>query len=101
MNRSLKQTFVLGLVAGLLLLGGLGSAQATTHALHHAHHQAATHATAFCSWLCAAGQGAEAQTVWLAVDRAPSAPAVSSVELAISSPTLRLTLTRGPPILSR
>ena len=45
------------LLAGvLLLLSGLFYPATVPHAIHHAHHQAATHATALCSWLCAAGQ---------------------------------------------
>lgn len=44
------------LVATLLLLGGILSAQGVGHASEHAHHHSGTHATTLCSWYCAAGQ---------------------------------------------
>jgi len=45
------------LVALLLLLGGVLSAQGVGHASQHTHHHtSATHATTLCSWYCAAGQ---------------------------------------------
>ncbi|MFO0706891.1 MAG: hypothetical protein U0412_08555 [Nitrospira sp.] len=47
------------LAAWLLLLSGLVYPQLAAHASEHAHHAATTHATALCSWLCAAGQTAE------------------------------------------
>jgi len=43
------------LVLCVLSVGGLAQAQAVEHAGHHAHHQAATHGTMLCSWMCAAG----------------------------------------------
>lgn len=43
------------LVFCVLSVGGLAQAQSVEHAGHHAHHQAATHGTVLCSWMCAAG----------------------------------------------
>lgn len=48
------------LLSGLLLVAFLGlnswlPYQATKHSQAHAHHQAMTHASPLCSWLCAAG----------------------------------------------
>ena len=43
------------LVCCVLSVGGLAQAQSVEHAGHHAHHQAATHGTVLCSWMCAAG----------------------------------------------
>lgn len=40
----------------LLLIGALAYPQAVAHATNHAHHQAATHSSVLCSWMCAAGQ---------------------------------------------
>jgi len=48
--------FAFGLVACLLLAGGLFASQSAAHSLHHDHHNASTHASAICSWMCAAGQ---------------------------------------------
>ncbi len=45
------------LVAMLLMVGGVLSAQAVGHASQHSHqHTSSTHATSLCSWYCAAGQ---------------------------------------------
>ncbi|MGH7232303.1 MAG: hypothetical protein ACREJU_13235 [Nitrospiraceae bacterium] len=60
MNRRLRQSIAVGLAVCLLLLSGLVYSQTVPHAAHHAHHKAATHTTALCSWMCAAGQGLEA-----------------------------------------
>jgi len=55
MNRiALKFVSVL-LVLCVLSVGGLAQAQSVEHAGHHAQHQTATHGTALCSWMCAAG----------------------------------------------
>ncbi|MBI3603343.1 MAG: hypothetical protein HY205_02715 [Nitrospirae bacterium] len=59
MNRTIQQFIAVGLTVCLLLLSGAVYVQALDHAAHHAHHQAATHSTALCSWLCAAGQSLE------------------------------------------
>ena len=56
--RTLRSPFLAAcLVASLLLLGGVLSAQAIGHASQHTHHHtSATHASTLCSWYCAAGQ---------------------------------------------
>jgi hypothetical protein len=56
MNRIHAKRALAGLlVLCILVVGGLASAQSITHESHHAHHQAATHGTVLCSWMCAAG----------------------------------------------
>ena len=67
MVRGLRHAIVLGLVLCLLSLSGIATAQSVAHVTHHSHHQAATHATALCSWLCTAGQGLFSFQVVLAV----------------------------------
>ncbi len=59
MSRRVVPVVAVALAGVLLLLSGLLYPATVPHALHHAHHQAATHATALCSWLCAAGQMTE------------------------------------------
>ena len=45
------------LVALLVMLGGVLSAQAVGHVSQHTHHHTSgAHATTLCSWYCAAGQ---------------------------------------------
>jgi hypothetical protein len=48
-----------GLALCLLILSGVMYPQTVAHAAHHAHHKAATHSTALCTWMCAAGQAQE------------------------------------------
>ena len=80
MTRRLLPLLAVGLAVCILLLSGLVYPQAVAHAAHHAHHKAATHATALCTWMCAAGQGLEAIQIVLHahiqpvtyVDAAPS-----------------------------
>jgi hypothetical protein len=52
-----RQILVLPLVACLLLVPVLASPAMVTHETQHAHHKAATHSSALCSWFCGAGQG--------------------------------------------
>lgn len=57
MTRLNRQILVLPLVACLLLVPALGSSATVAHEAQHAHHKAATHSSALCSWLCGVGQG--------------------------------------------
>jgi hypothetical protein len=52
-----RQILVLPLVACLLLVPALASPAMVTHETQHAHHKAATHSSALCSWFCGVGQG--------------------------------------------
>ncbi len=47
------------LVACLVLVGGVLTAQAVEHSQHHYHHHSGTHSTLICTWFCAAGQTLE------------------------------------------
>jgi len=88
------------MVVCLLLVSGLAYPQTVAHDGHHAHHTAKTHASALCSWVCAAGQVLEGTTVVLLSERSP----VGLVSLiTVSEPTSVSHLTtpsRGPPSLS-
>jgi hypothetical protein len=86
------------LVLCVLSVGGLAQAQLVEHAGHHAHHQAATHGTVLCSWMCAAGQAGEAATLFVPLEVIPhefveitsvdKVPTICSIILA----------SRGPPV---
>lgn len=87
----------LGLAVCLLVLSGMMYPQTVAHAAHHAHHKAATHSTALCTWMCAAGQAQETvsfnfQAEWEAVHLVDSFIAPQPIQLHFSTPT-----TRGPP----
>ncbi len=66
MLAKLKQSgFVWSLLVCLVLVNGLMAAPSVGHAQHHADHQAGTHSTGICAWLCAAGQDVESTSVSL------------------------------------
>jgi hypothetical protein len=95
---SVQRVLAVFLVLGILVTGGLASAQSIAHESHHSHHQKATHGTVLCSWMCAAGQG-------LGGDVAPSVLRVTAGELVeqsipqvISSNSFQAIQYRGPPL---
>jgi hypothetical protein len=98
MNHAVLKFVSIFLVLCVLSVGGLAQAQSVEHAGHHAHHQAATHSTVLCSWMCAAGQAAEAATLLVPLEVIPhefveltsadQVPAIFSCILA----------SRGPPV---
>lgn len=55
--------FVWSLLLCLVLVNGAMAAPSVGHAQHHANHQAGTHSTGICAWLCAAGQEAESASI--------------------------------------
>lgn len=81
----------------LLALSALMYPAMVPHSAHHAHHEAATHATALCSWMCAAGQASETGVPAIHVAFAPimqlrTAPAVApDSQLLVTRPS------RAPP----
>lgn len=100
MHHTLQRSVAIGLTVCLLLLGGVASAQAVEHAGHHAHHQAATHATVLCSWMCAAGQVLEGiAVVFQAGNHQTGVVAIAASE-ALASAVRPTTPSRGPPVFS-
>lgn len=89
------------LLAGyLLFFSGVAYPQTVAHESHHSHHQAATHSTSLCSWMCAAGQ---------MLDGVQLAPQTHFDLLAFdlgvvfqepSSQPVESPASRGPPVLS-
>ncbi|NOT21716.1 MAG: hypothetical protein HOP22_03185 [Nitrospiraceae bacterium] len=59
MNRRIRQLAVAGFALWLVALSGIVYPQLTAHLEQHDHHNAATHATALCSWLCIAADAVE------------------------------------------
>lgn len=71
--------------------------QTVAHAAHHAHHKAATHSTALCTWMCAAGQAQEHISFNFQIElevasSVDSFTAQQLIDLYLVAPT-----TRGPP----
>ena len=85
------------LVLCVLAVGGLAQAQSAEHAGHHAQHQAATHGTLLCSWMCAAGAVLDTEVVLIRTERNPIA-LVSIVHSSdfFSEPP-RISSSRAPP----
>jgi hypothetical protein len=100
MNHKVHKFASILLVLCVLSVGGLAQAQAVEHAGHHAHHQAATHGTVLCSWICAAGVVLDTAVVTFQAEFSPIAlialPYFSqpSIELCQTSPS------RAPPSFS-
>ena len=69
MNHGILKVLSILLVVCVLTVGGLAQAQAVEHAGHHAQHQAATHGTLLCSWMCAAGTVLDTATVLIPAER--------------------------------
>jgi hypothetical protein len=97
--RAIKFLSIL-LVLCLLSVGGLAQAQSVEHAGHHAQHQAATHGTLLCSWMCAAGTVLDTAVVTFQAELSPIAlvtlshSAQPSLEACLTSPS------RAPPTFS-
>jgi hypothetical protein len=95
-----RQIFILPLVACLLLVPVLASPATVAHETQHAHHKAATHSSAFCSWFCGAGQGfGLTDSVFVPSFTVLGTFDVESVD-QIDSTVLPLFPSRGPPATS-
>jgi hypothetical protein len=92
-----RSAFVWALLLCLVLVNGLMAAPSVGHAGHHTDHQAGTHSTGICAWMCAAGDGIESSVV-------PFASHLQLIECT-SSVSVKTVLTldslwfflRGPP----
>ncbi|HXT67381.1 MAG TPA: hypothetical protein VN657_11380 [Nitrospiraceae bacterium] len=62
----IRQCAVGGLALWLVALSGTVYPQLIAHIAQHQHHNAATHATALCSWLCIAADAVENTAVNIA-----------------------------------
>jgi len=95
-----RKLFSIVLVLGVLAVGGLAQAQAAEHAGHHAQHQAATHGTLLCSWMCAAGTVLDTEVVLIRAERNP----IALVSVLHSSDSFlapsRICSSRAPPSFS-
>ena len=97
MNRPLQRSVAVGLAVCLLLLSALVYPQTVAHAAQHAHHKAATHATALCTWMCAAGQVLEGVAFDVQSPIGPVRLAGLAVLQTPPSAVLPASASRGPP----
>lgn len=85
------------LLVCLVLVNGAMAAPSVGHAEHHGDHQAGTHSTGICAWLCAAGQDVESTSVSL-----KSTLLLVEQTVVVHSSPIRLPIAvyyffRGPP----
>jgi hypothetical protein len=93
-----RPTLVWGLLLCLVLVNGFMAAPSVGHAGHHADHQAGTHSTGICAWLCAAGQGIESAPAPLNTPLQPiEGLVVVQIKPTLTPVSLR-NFSRGPPI---
>lgn len=99
MIRFNRQILVLPLVACLLLVPALASPAMVAHEARHAHHNAAMHSSALCSWLCGAGQGFElADSVFVPTITFLATLDIKSADQA-DNVVSAFSLSRGPPAI--
>ena len=101
MNHFFRRPLLVIFLAGYIALNGWLPYQAIGHIHEHAHHTAATHATALCSWLCAAGQTIQVSDPFLKAELG----VVAKLELLVPAVAQRILLfsplSRGPPTFFR
>ena len=97
--RTLKFLSIL-LVVCLLSVGGLAQAQSVEHAGHHAQHQAATHGTLLCSWMCASGTVLDTAVVTFQAELSPIALVTVPRSVQPSIEACRISPSRAPPSFS-
>jgi hypothetical protein len=73
MNQATLKFLSILLILCVLSIGGLAQAQSVEHAGHHAQHQATTHGTVLCSWMCAAGTVLDTAVVTFQAELSPIA----------------------------
>lgn len=99
MNVAIRQVLSLALILCVLAVGGWAQAQSAEHAGHHAQHQAATHGTLLCSWMCAAGTVLDSDVVLIQVERNPIALIPLSQSPNPSIQFCQTSSSRAPPSL--
>jgi len=100
MDDACRKFLSISLVLCILSVGGMAQAQAAEHAGHHAQHQAATHGTLLCSWMCAAGTVVDSAIIRIQAERSPVAILPLPVSTNSCSEPLLTFSSRGPPTSS-
>ena len=100
MNHTVLKFVAILLVLCVLSVGGLAQAQSVEHAGHHAHHQAATHGTVLCSWMCAAGTILDSVVVPFQSELSPIALITFPISAQPSIEACQPSPSRAPPSFS-
>jgi hypothetical protein len=81
----------------LLTLSAAVYPQVAAHTAHHAHHQAASHGTVLCTWICAAGQAVDVMAVVIDRGGTPTATLADAPHRLILELPSATYSPRGPP----
>ncbi|RPH76941.1 MAG: hypothetical protein EHM80_13565 [Nitrospiraceae bacterium] len=100
MNQTVLRFLSILVMLCVLSVGGLAQAQSVEHAGHHTHHQAATHGTLLCSWMCAAGTVLDTAVVTFQAELSPIALIALSHSAQPSFETCQTSVSRAPPSFS-
>jgi hypothetical protein len=100
MNHTVLKFVSIFLVLCVLSVGGLAQAQSVAHAGHHAHHQAATHGTVLCSWMCATGTVLDSAVVSFQAELSPIALITLPQSTQPSIEVCQTSSSRAPPSFS-
>ena len=100
MGHGILKVLSIVIVLCVLSVSGLAQAQSVEHAGHHAHHQAATHGTVLCSWMCDAGTVLDSAVILVQADRSPIELAFISHSANVSTEFRRTSPSRAPPSIS-
>ena len=100
MNRIVLKFVSILLVLCVLSVGGLAQAQSVEHAGHHAQHQAATHGTVLCSWMCAAGTALDTAVVTFQAELSPITLITLPQSTQLSIEVCQTFSSRAPPSFS-
>jgi hypothetical protein len=97
MTCRIRQFVVAGFALWLVALSWIVYPQLTAHMGQHEHHNAATHATVLCSWLCISADAVEGTAVhFVPADRVALADQ-DILESQISAPLTVQPPSRAPP----
>ena len=92
-----RSAFIWALLFCVVLVNGAMVAPSVSHAEHHADHQAGTHSTGICAWLCAGGVGISSSVVHFTSHRHLLESLDSSPRETILSAVSLPYFFRGPP----
>jgi hypothetical protein len=93
-----RPAFVWALLLCIVAVNGFMAAPSVGHVEHHGDHQAGTHSTGICAWLCAAGDGIEPYVVQFASSFQLVERAISASSIVVHSADPFSYFLRGPPI---
>jgi len=99
MSKRVRQIIIAGFALWLVALSGIVYPQLTAHMGQHEHHNAATHATALCSWLCIAADAVEGTSVHFAPVEQVALLDQEIFKSQISAPLTVQPPSRAPPLL--